>query len=162
METEIGFEIVLMWIKSNWFYLTFLGGIGIAIWKLSPMAKAAQEVIHNVPVAIDGVRLEIKDLKRAQDDLVAKTEKAENERRKDTERMQNIQNDLNEVKDTQQKLCNDTAKAEQKRVAGAERTELILKALKASLEAIRDGESDGNVTGAINDLEEYMRKKAST
>jgi chromosome segregation ATPase len=162
METEIGFEIVLMWIKSNWFYLTFLGGIGIAIWKLSPMAKAAQEIIHDVPAAIDGVRLEIKDLKRAQDDLVSKTDKAEDERRKGAERMQNIQNDLNEVKEIQQKLCTDTAKAEEKRVAGAERTELILKALKASLEAIRDGESDGNVTGAINDLEEYMRKKAST
>lgn len=128
MDTEIvaGVDVVLFWIKANWFYLTFLGGLMYTVYRWAPTIKNTINVVNTIPDTI-----------------------------------QDIQEDIKEMKDTQQKLSDEATIAEQKRQEGVLRTELLLMASKASLEALRDGEFDGNVTGALDALDEYMRKKAS-
>jgi vacuolar-type H+-ATPase subunit H len=50
---------------------------------------------------------------------------------------------------------------EEKRVDGQERTELILQASKASLEAHKDKGANGSVTKALEDINKYLTKKAA-
>ena len=126
-------EIVLNWIKDNWFSLTFIAGIVGVAWKAAPDVKSTLEVVNTIPKTI----LELQN------------------------NMKDIREDIKEVKETQGRLCDDCAEAEKKRLEGAERTELILLASKASLDAIHDGKVNGNVSGALEKLNEYMRRKAS-
>lgn len=60
-----------------------------------------------------------------------------------------------------QKLVRDVDRQERKRQEGAERNELILRSLDATLDGLHSQGCNGKVTAARNAMDSYMQKQAA-